>query len=91
MIKPSARLSWQYHFRRLEIWKVHKGSVGIIRGFDNIQGKLQIANTGQIIKLAKEERHRLIGLENWGIVAEFWQHTDALIPSDENDIIRLEY
>lgn len=90
LVKPGARLSWQYHFRRSETWKVHEGPVGIIRSFDNIQGDLQIANTGQILKLFKEERHRLIGLTNWGIVAEFWQHTDALIPSDENDIIRLE-
>ena len=38
----------------------------------------------------KGERHRLIGLESWGIVAEFWQHTNAQKPSNEDDIIRLQ-
>jgi hypothetical protein len=34
-------------------------------------------------------RHRLIGLDDFGVVAEIWQHTDA-IPSDEEDIIRVQ-
>jgi hypothetical protein len=38
----------------------------------------------------KGERHRLIGLENWGVVAEFWQHTDPEHPSDEDDIVRVQ-
>ena len=38
----------------------------------------------------KGERHRLIGLEGWGIVAEIWQHTDPENPSDEDDIVRLQ-
>ena len=36
------------------------------------------------------ERHRLVGLENWGVVAEFWQHTDPDHPSDEDDIVRVQ-
>jgi hypothetical protein len=27
--------------------------------------------------LQQGERHRLVGLEEWGVVAEIWQHTDA--------------
>ena len=30
IVQPEARLSWQYHHRRAEIWRVYKGSVGII-------------------------------------------------------------
>jgi hypothetical protein len=40
--------------------------------------------------LKKGERHRLIGFETWGVVAEFWQHTDPTNPSNEEDIIRLQ-
>jgi mannose-6-phosphate isomerase len=43
-----------------------------------------------IIKLQKGERHRLKGLDDWGIVAEIWQHTDMNHYSDEDDIIRLQ-
>lgn len=35
------------------------------------------------------ERHRLIGLNNWGVIAEIWRHTDKENPSDEDDIVRL--
>lgn len=47
-------------------------------------------NIGGIIQLKQGERHRLVGLDNWGIVAEIWQHTDAANPSDEEDIIRVQ-
>ena len=45
---------------------------------------------GEVIKLKQGERHRLIGLDDWGIVAEIWQHTNLDEPSDENDIIRVQ-
>ena len=45
---------------------------------------------GDKIKLQKGERHRLIGLDGWGVIAEIWQHTDAENPSDEEDIVRLQ-
>ena len=30
-VKPGARLSWQYHHRRAETWRVVKGPVGVIK------------------------------------------------------------
>ncbi len=45
---------------------------------------------GDIIEIQKGERHRLIGLSDFGIVAEIWIHTDSVNPSDENDIVRLQ-
>ena len=45
---------------------------------------------GETIVLEKGERQRLIGLEGWGGVAEFWQHTDPDHPSDEDDIVRVQ-
>ena len=44
---------------------------------------------GDQIKLEQGMRHRLIGLDDYGVVAEIWQHTDSL-PSDEDDIIRVQ-
>ena len=40
--------------------------------------------------MSQGERHRLVGLKEWGIIAEIWIHTDANHPSDENDIVRLQ-
>jgi hypothetical protein len=45
---------------------------------------------GQEIRLAQGQRHRLVGLSEWGMLAEIWQHTDAQNPSDENDIVRVQ-
>ena len=90
LVKPEARLSWQYHHRRAETWRIIKGPVGVIRSFDNIENNVKIYNTGETITLKQGERHRLIGLDQWGIVAEFWQHTDPTLPSNEEDIVRLQ-
>ena len=90
LVKPQARLSWQYHHRRAETWRVLEGPVGVIRSFDDTQKAMIIHHEGDIITLKKGERHRLIGLESWGVVAEFWQHTNAQKPSNEDDIIRLQ-
>ena len=90
LVKPAARLSWQYHHRRAETWRVIKGPVGVIRSFDDTQKDMTTHHNGDVITLQKGERHRLIGLDNWGVVAEFWQHTDPNNPSNEDDIVRLQ-
>ena len=90
IVNPNSRLSWQFHYRRKEIWRVYKNSVGIIRSMDNNQNKMEILNEGDIIKFQTEERHRLVGLSNFGVIAEIWIHTDLKNPSDEQDIVRLQ-
>lgn len=90
LVAPNKRLSWQYHYRRSEIWKVIIGPVGVIKSDNDVETSKQIYHQGDTIVLNKGERHRLIGLEDWGMIAEIWQHTDANNPSDENDIVRLQ-
>ena len=90
LVKPAARLSWQYHHRRAETWRVVSGPVGIIRSKDDQEGEMITFQTGETIVLEQGERHRLIGLADWGVVAEFWQHTDSSRPSDEEDIVRVQ-
>ena len=89
VVKPNSKLSWQYHHRRAEIWKVFKGKVGVSRSFDDNEKPLKKFITGDQIKLKKGERHRLIGLDDFAVIAEIWQHIDLENPSNENDIIRL--
>ena len=90
IVKPNSKLSWQYHDRRKEIWKVFKGKVGISRSYDNNQNPIVKLDEGDEVKLEKGERHRLIGLDDYAVLAEIWQHTDSNHPSDENDIVRLD-
>ena len=90
IVNPNSRLSWQFHHRRKEIWRVYKNSVGIIRSIDDNQNEMEILNESDTIKFQTEERHRLVGLSNFGVVAEIWIHTDFKNPSDEHDIVRLQ-
>ena len=90
IVKPDARLSWQYHHRRAEIWRVFKGEVGIITSEDDNENEMKVYSEGDQITLKQGERHRLIGLENYAVVAEIWQHTDKKNPSDEEDIVRIQ-
>ena len=90
IVKPNARLSWQYHSRRAEIWQIYKGSAGIIRSNSDLENEMEVYNEGDQLVLQQGERHRLIGLNEASVVAEIWQHTDANHPSDEEDIIRVQ-
>ena len=90
IVAPEKRLSWQYHHRRAEIWRVVKGTVGVITSDTDEEGELKSFRPGDLITLKQGERHRLVGLQEWGVLAEIWQHTDASNPSDEDDIVRVQ-
>ena len=90
IVKAAARLSWQYHNRRAEIWQVYKGTAGIIRSDSDEENEMGVYSEGDQIILKQGERHRLIGLNETSLVSEIWQHTDVTHPSDEDDIIRIQ-
>ena len=90
MVAPHKRLSWQYHHRRAEIWRCIDGEVAVATSDTDEETDKYILKVGDKIKLRQGKRHRLIGLDGWGVVAEIWQHTDEANPSDEDDIVRLQ-
>lgn len=90
LVEPHKRLSWQYHHRRAEIWKVIKGEAGVLRSETDEEGELIVLNTHDQITLKQGERHRLVGLNDWAVIAEIWQHTDLSNPSNEDDIVRVQ-
>lgn len=90
LVAPNKRLSWQYHHRRAEIWKCIGGVAGVITSDTDEEKNQHKLQNGDIIRLKQGERHRLVGLEAWGIIAEIWQHTDESNPSDEDDIVRVQ-
>lgn len=90
LVEPSQKLSWQYHERRAELWKVLAGPIGVIQSEEDSQKQVEAIQVNTLITHGARMRHRLIGLNNWGVVAEIWQHTDPDNLSNEEDIIRLE-
>ena len=90
IIAPHKRLSWQYHKRRSEVWKVSSGEIKVITSPDDLERKEIILQDGNEIKLYQGERHRIIGTNKYAVVAEIWIHTDKDNPSDENDIVRVQ-
>lgn len=90
MVAPDKRLSWQYHFRRAEIWRLVGGVAGVVISDTDEETGLRTLAPGEIIELRQGERHRLVGLDGWGMIAEIWQHVNPDFPSDESDIVRLQ-
>ena len=90
VVAPNKRLSWQYHFRRAELWSVTSGPIGVAISETDEQTSPGTYQVGDIINLPIGTRHRLVGLDQWGVVAEIWQHTDLAYPSNESDNVRLQ-
>ncbi len=90
LIAPGQRLSWQYHSRRAEVWRAVAGPFAVIRSETNQETEPQILYPGDTVIFLQGQRHRGAGLENWGVVAEIWQHVDPANPSDEADIVHVQ-
>ncbi len=90
LVAPNKRLSWQYHFRRSEIWKVIGGNAAIVISDTDQETPQKPLPLGTVVNLRQGERHRLVGVDEWGIISEIWKHTDADNPSDEDDIVRVQ-
>lgn len=90
LVAPGKRLSWQYHHRRAEIWRVIGGEAGVVVSDTDEQTPVKKLKIGESVNLKQGERHRLVGLDQWGVLAEIWKHTDPKNPSDEEDIVRVE-
>ena len=90
VVAPEKRLSWQFHHRRAEIWKLIGGTAAVITSDTDVEKETKYLKVDDVIQLKQGERHRLIGLNGWGIVAEIWRHTKAEHPSDEDDIVRVQ-
>ncbi|MEO8663927.1 MAG: phosphoheptose isomerase [Ignavibacteria bacterium] len=89
-VAPGKKLSWQVHERRSELWHVVEGPVGVYASDTDAQPeKMDVYNENDLIELKLGTRHRLVGMEDWGIIAEIWVHTNPDNPSDEDDIRRI--
>jgi mannose-6-phosphate isomerase-like protein (cupin superfamily) len=89
IVEPEKRLSWQYHHRRTELWKVINGKAGVVLSDTDEETSVQTRNIGDVIRIGAQQRHRIVGLDSWGVLAEIWQHSDPANPSNEDDIVRV--
>ena len=90
VIARNKRLSRQYHHRRSEIWKVASGEIKVVTSKDDAERNEVLFKQGEEINISQGERHRIIGTDNYAVVAEIWIHTDKDNPSDEDDIVRVQ-
>lgn len=90
IVEPNSKLSWQVHNRRSEFWRVVYGPIGTyLSETDQHPDTPNIYSDGDTIDIGEGMRHRLVGLNDRGIVAELWIHKFPDNPSDELDIIRV--
>jgi mannose-6-phosphate isomerase-like protein (cupin superfamily) len=90
LVAPGERLSWQYHFNRAEHWRVLQGTVGVKLADDDAEPEEYVEKSeGELVQFPALKRHRLIGLQDWGVVVEIWQHINPEQASDESDIVRV--
>lgn len=92
VVAPGVKLSWQYHHRRSEEWFVlGENPVGVMTSnTDTPPDEPVIYAQNERVIIGLGVRHRLMGLENWGVVTEIWKHEDTQHPSDEEDIVRVQ-
>ena len=89
LVKPSERLSWQYHHRRAERWRFLTDGAYRRSETNEENDRLEVS-AGEVVQFQKGERHRLEGMPDAVVlVAEIWQHVDAADPSNEDDIVRV--
>ena len=79
-VKPNQRLSYQYHFKRSEVWIMVSGS-----GTVTLDDKDQPVKPGDIITIAPEQRHRVVGGDEGLVSIEVQRGTYF----GEDDIVRL--
>ena len=81
-VAPGQRLSYQYHYKRKEIWTVVKGNLTII-----LDGKKLFRGPGQLIKIGLGAKHRA-----WNETDELVQFIEVQTGTyfGEDDIVRIE-
>jgi mannose-6-phosphate isomerase len=91
IFEPGKKLSFQYHHRRAEIWRVISGNLIATITDQDTEGEWKTYAPGKELSYGAEARHRAGAPEGgeWVVVAEIWQHTDPENPTDEQDIVRL--
>ncbi len=88
LLEPGKRFSLQAHQRRDEFWRVIEGPVLVVIGEDEDNLRTLQLGAGEVIRIRAGQLHRAAAPAlHWGVIAEFWRHTDPNNPSDEKEDI----
>jgi len=82
VINPGESPSYQYHFKRSEIWVVIKGT-----GEVKIDGAILNLNTGEVIRIPVEAKHTITNTGDDELVFIEIQLGESF---EEEDIVRVE-
>jgi mannose-6-phosphate isomerase len=81
-VKPKGRLSYQYHYKRSEVWTMVKGEAIV-----TLDGKRIPLNAGEVIEIPREAKHRI---ENLGDETLVFIEVQLGTYFGEDDIARIE-
>lgn len=81
-VKPGGRLSYQYHFKRSEVWTIVQG-VGRI----TLDGEMKDYTVGEVVQISQGVKHRIENTTEEPCVFVEVQHGTYF---GEDDIVRLE-
>ena len=81
-VNIGARLSYQYHLGRSELWLIIKGSAMV-----TIDGVEKTYNVGENVSIPLRAKHRVQNNSNQKLVFIEIQHGEYF---DENDIVRIQ-
>lgn len=70
VINSNSQTPFTYNHAQKTIWNVLCGPVGYVCSYDDIEPSKEFAQTNYEMIIDKEERHKLIGLDNIAVVAE---------------------
>ena len=81
-VKPKGRLSYQYHYKRSEVWTMVKGEAIV-----TLDGKRIPLNAGEVMEIPREAKHRI---ENLGDETLVFIEVQLGTYFGEDDIARIE-
>lgn len=81
-VKPKGRLSYQYHYKRSEVWTMVSGEAIV-----TLDGKTIPLKAGDVIEIPKKAKHRV---ENPGTETLVFIEVQLGSYFGEDDIVRLE-
>ena len=79
ILRKGGAISYQYHRRRSELWTVTNG-IGLL----NIDGIGRLVTTGDVVTIAKEQRHSVEATSAELVIYEL-----QVGECDEDDIVRI--
>jgi len=81
-VKPKGRLSYQYHYKRSEVWTIVKGEAIV-----TLDGKSIPLDACDVIEIPREAKHRI---ENPGNETLIFIEVQLGTYFGEDDIVRIE-